>query len=186
MTFPKPGQKSHRLQVRHAAENERPIVQFFRKWNHIFWTQSGWVYRTNTQSFNITKTCLKRSITSTHPDLLGVDTCDQKRHARYPMKLNDMHGRRERMQRTDASVVGNGSRRHHLRSAMRCDGCNEPSIIQMQHWMPHCHKDWLPCEHWLGTNSWCQANVNKAASVLMASFTTEDAKEDHSVSFEAN
>ena len=43
-------------------------------------------------------------MTSTHPEVLGVDTCDQKRHTRYPVKLNYMHGCRERMQRTDASV----------------------------------------------------------------------------------
>ena len=29
MTFPKPGQKSHRLQVRHAAEKERVFFHFF-------------------------------------------------------------------------------------------------------------------------------------------------------------
>ena len=65
------------------------------------------MYRKNTQSFDITKTCLKKNIASTHPDALGVDTCDQKRHTRHPVKLNYMRGRRESMQRTDASVVDN-------------------------------------------------------------------------------
>ena len=35
---------------------------------------------------------MKRHIYSTHPDLLGVDTCDQKRHTRYPVKLNYLSG----------------------------------------------------------------------------------------------
>ena len=35
---------------------------------------------------------MKRHIYSTHPDLLGVDTCDQKRHTRYPVKLNYLNG----------------------------------------------------------------------------------------------
>ena len=58
--------------------------------------------RTNTQSVNITKECgatlskhlfeMKHHIYSTHPDLLGVDTCDQKRHTRYPVKLNYLSG----------------------------------------------------------------------------------------------
>ena len=58
-------------------------------------------------SCDIVSPSLKRNVTSTHPDLLGVDTCDQKRHTRHPVKLNYTHGRRERMQRTDASVVDN-------------------------------------------------------------------------------
>ena len=49
----------------------------------------------------------KWNVTFIRPDLLGVDTCDQKKHTRHPVKLNYMHGRRERMQRTDASVVDN-------------------------------------------------------------------------------
>ena len=69
--------------------------------------------RTNTQSFNITKRMsfyivspsLKRNVTSTHPDLLGVDTCDQKRHTRHPVKLNYLSGRCERVQRTDETQV---------------------------------------------------------------------------------
>ena len=40
----------------------------------------------------------------------------------------------------------------------------------MQHW----HKHWLPCCHWLGTSCClCQANVNKAASVLKELFMTD-------------
>ena len=84
------------------------------------------MYRKNTQSFDITRTCLKRNVTSTHPDVLRVDTCDQKRHTRHPVKLSYLQGRRERVQRTDASVVDNalklqgivhnGGTRHHLRS----------------------------------------------------------------------
>ena len=35
---------------------------------------------------------MKRHIYSTHPDLLGVNTCDQKRHTRYPVKLNYLIG----------------------------------------------------------------------------------------------
>ena len=64
------------------------------------------MYRKNTQSFDITRTCLKRKVTSTHPDVLRVDTCDQKRHTRHPVKRSYLQGRRERVQRTDASVVG--------------------------------------------------------------------------------
>ena len=35
--------------------------------------------------------------------------CDQKRHTRYRVKLNYMHGCRERMQRTDAPVKSGAS-----------------------------------------------------------------------------
>ena len=50
-----------------------------------------------------TKTFFKWNVISTHRDFLGVDSCDQKRHTRNPVKLSYLQGRRERVQRTDAS-----------------------------------------------------------------------------------
>ena len=50
-----------------------------------------------------TKTFFKWNVISTHRDFLGVDSSDQKRHTRNPVKLSYLQGRRERVQRTDAS-----------------------------------------------------------------------------------
>ena len=64
----------------------------------------------------------KRDIYSSWSARCGY--CDQKRHTRYRLKLNYMHGCRERMQRTDAPVKSGatsitcGQQRHTLHATL--------------------------------------------------------------------
>ena len=108
MKFPKPGQKSHRLQVRHAAELWIPNHPILFGSEITFFELNQDESTVQTHNLLVSqKHAFKWSVTPPHPDELGVDTCDQKRHTRDPVKLNYTHGCRERMQqRTNESNWG--------------------------------------------------------------------------------
>ena len=103
--------------------------------------ESGWVNRTNTQSVNITSPNnfgMKRHIYSTHPDLLGVDTCGQKRHTRYPVKLNYLSGAtdsKELLQDWELVLCDVSSNTSQRTSSQSSHNWNEP-MKHSSHWSP--------------------------------------------------
>ena len=81
---------------------------------------------------------MKRHIYSTHPDLLGVDTCGQKRHTRYPVKLNYLSGAtdsKELLQDWELVLCDVSSNTSQRTSSQSSHNWNEP-MKHSSHWSP--------------------------------------------------
>ena len=81
---------------------------------------------------------MKRHIYSTHPDLLGVDTCDQKRHTRYPVKLNYLSGAtdsKELLQDWELVLCDMSRNTSQSTSSQSSHNWNEP-MKHSSHWSP--------------------------------------------------